>query len=774
MLTKPMKLFGLVLVLHILSGCQVMDFSDTNTSNDNAYTNSEAEPGNDTLIPNEEACAYTYFKERISGMLQECLGCHNSKGIAQNSKLVFDNQKGLYSKERYNVLREYLLVSGTTIIHKNDGTLNHAGGTLFDADTSKNVQTFIDYVTHIRVCKNPTDFIENTRTQTLASAQQTLTLFSMRVLNRFPSNRELAQASDTDGLNQVLDAYMHEDAFYNWIRRSMNDVFLIDGLERSNTVTAFRGTQFSSTATWFNVFKKTKVGAFPTARNATGYGLKKAPLELVVHILKNNRPFSEILTADYTMVNPYSARSYGIRDRFAMSDNPDEFSKYDKYTFKAVKLETLPMAGILSDKMFLYRYPSTNTNKNRHRASVVQKMFLNTDIESLSSRPVNPDSGNVSNPHPTLNNPNCTICHVVMEPIAGAFKNYSNKSAYRVRTWDKYMQKPGFDINTPLPEARSSTALQWLAQQIVKDPRFARSVTHMFYTALTGRKPLKLGTQKPSKELLEAIAFEDGYFSQAQQAFIDSNMDARVLIKSLVNSPLFRSVSSNSSNVYINQSLSNSFLLTPEGLDEKIKNLTGYYWTKDKAYYRQASTQQEHGLGHYLLDDFKVTYGGIDSMDTVQRVRNTNALMASIQLRMGIEMGSRMAPIEFFYSRKLRKLFPYVEKDTEPVDTESVWQIKRNIVYLFKYLLNETYGVDDDEVAKVYELFESSLSSGQMAISQGDTSTQLNFPVTIDPNTGASLQNNQRVEKDPRFVIRSWALVLSYMLSDYRFTHSVL
>ena len=36
----------------------------------------------------------------------------------------------------------------------------------------------------------------------------------------------------------------------------------------------------------------------------------REPLELIAHVVENDRPFSEILTADYTMVNPYSAMLY--------------------------------------------------------------------------------------------------------------------------------------------------------------------------------------------------------------------------------------------------------------------------------------------------------------------------------------------------------------------------------------------------------------------------------------------------------------------------------
>ena len=34
-------------------------------------------------------------------------------------------------------------------------------------------------------------------------------------------------------------------------------------------------------------------------------------MRLIEYIVRNNRPFTEVATADYTMVSPYTARGYG-------------------------------------------------------------------------------------------------------------------------------------------------------------------------------------------------------------------------------------------------------------------------------------------------------------------------------------------------------------------------------------------------------------------------------------------------------------------------------
>ena len=45
------------------------------------------------------------------------------------------------------------------------------------------------------------------------------------------------------------------------------------------------------------------------------FGFRRAPLELIAHVVENDRPYTEILTADYIMANPFAAKSlWGIDD----------------------------------------------------------------------------------------------------------------------------------------------------------------------------------------------------------------------------------------------------------------------------------------------------------------------------------------------------------------------------------------------------------------------------------------------------------------------------
>src|SRR5439155_24883790 len=119
---------------------------------------------------------------------------------------------------------------------------------------------------------------------------------------------------------------------------------------------------------------------------------------LIVPIVRNDEPFTGIVTADYIMVSPYSARGYGVFDELkAKFKNPD-----DPFEYIPVKLKALvgrskdsnqdsatgfyPHAGLLSTFQYLTRYPTTETNRNRLRARMYYQHFLGVDVLELAAR----------------------------------------------------------------------------------------------------------------------------------------------------------------------------------------------------------------------------------------------------------------------------------------------------------------------------------------------------------------------------------------------------
>ena len=181
-------------------------------------------------------------------------------------------------------------------------------------------------------------------------------------------------------------------------------------------------------------------------------GGRRAPLELIAHVVENDLPYTEILTADYIMANPMAAEAYGASTRFDDPNDMHEFKPsrivsyyrigdefeddYDTVVQEPFVLNSgsliteYPHAGILNTKAFLQRYPTTATNRNRARSRWAYYHFLGLDIEKSASRTADPVALADTN-NPTLLNPACTVCHVIMDPVAGTFQNYSDTGLYK-------------------------------------------------------------------------------------------------------------------------------------------------------------------------------------------------------------------------------------------------------------------------------------------------------------------------------------------------------
>ena len=248
--------------------------------------------------------------------------------------------------------------------------------------------------------------------------------------------------------------------------------------------------------------------------------LQWEPMRLVEHIVRNDKPFTEIVTADYIMVTPYSSRGYGIyeeiKDRFKDTKDPLEYIP--------VKLKALvgreksqnqesptgfyPHAGLLSNFQYLRRYPTTETNRNRQRSRVFYQHFLGVDVLELAARVGDAAAVQAKFENPTMQASECVVCHKTLDPVAGLFQDYwrfADQGIYGRRKggWFTDMFAAGYE-GEDLPGDERWRALQWLGERTAKDPRFAGAMVEHAYYILTGRKVLL-----PPKDLDDPLYARD-------------------------------------------------------------------------------------------------------------------------------------------------------------------------------------------------------------------------------------------------------------------------
>lgn len=628
----------------------------------------------------------------------------------------------------------------------------------------------------------------------LMSETEVLRKASLLLLDRLPTPQEIDRVTDDpeNGLETVIDAMLEEEAFLDKVAQIFNLYLLTDKYVSSNS--AEGGVRLLNRddypdARWFDPEDSERDDDYEVVRNSTNNAVAREPLELIKHVVRENRPLSEILTADYIMLSPFSARSYGVQGlQFEDPENPDEFIE--------ARLPGIPHAGILTSVMFLNRYPSTFTNRNRGRARVVFDYFLDTDILAIEgTRPGN--AVDIDNAVPTVDNPACSKCHSVLDPVASTFQNWNDRGAFRPARLSRYgwftdMEQRGFNGKVMPLKGNIDSSLQWLAGEIAHDPRFARAMVRIMVRGLTGKEPLPSPGEDAPTHVQEAWLSERALLTDIQQVFVADGLNLKTLAREIVLSPYWQAKGLDSSaDSQLHSDTGSVSLLGPERLHSKLEAVTGLQWRGSLDHYHKSIHNDWDARLLNSRKYFQQIYGGINSDSVVKPLTEPNGLMGAVQFRMANEMACYAVPNEFLNQRLGKEedniLFPFVTMDTLPYDEDgnaipgNLQSIRKNIRYLHALLLGEERNFDDPEFSYTEDLFLEVMKIGRIEIAATEKNWEvirLPYPCKrhYDLETGEELRDesqdiDNRLMEDPDYIIRSWMAVVAYLLADYRFVY---
>ena len=680
---------------------------------------------------------------------QRCSGCHvgptplpttNGWGFANNPPDATD----------FDLFRTIAAIDsgGQSLILAKATGIGHAGGDRFpNRPNDPDYDLFADFVNRAAVCQQAPP--ASTSTIDYGSGYEQLHRVTVALAARTPNAGEINtinaanndQAAIDVALGPIMDGLMNEDAFYTRVQEMYNDLLLTD---RDSASRGSVGGNFDLDAfADQNYYDDNFTGSErDNLRQAANYGFARAPVELVKYVIRNNRPFTEIVTADYTMVNPYSAVIYNNNagDPNFPFDSDQNQANHDRDDFRpATNIRQtdntlVPAAGVIGTHAFLARYQSTNTNVNRARARYVFDYFLGLDIESLAARDgLNLD--NVIGDVPTFEDPQCTVCHVVMDPIAGLFTNRDNAGEYdpnnpfqhtRTTNGVPRMVPAGYSLlqADQLPAAEEDTALQWLGGRLAQDDRFAERTVRTVFKGLTGIETTAASTT--------------AFVNDTKNRFVAANFNFKLLVKDIVGSDYFMA-----RNLALGEDpddyadIGAGRLLTPEELDRKITDITGvnYEWRGPNS-------------NSGLLGRHRLLYGGIDSDDVILRTTEPTSLIDGIQERIANQVACQRVADDLYNGGAL---FPFANQTDVPDGGAGEAAIRQNIQFLHRHILGEDLAPSDSEIANTYQLFVDVRAEGETAIQSqcrgGGGSTDSNG--TVIP----------------------WMAVVTYLLADYRFLY---
>jgi hypothetical protein len=714
-----------------------------------------------------------YFQEEVWAKVGEltCLKCHNDRGDAADSRFILrdtmwlrDADLATANSANQTVFRKMAGMQKkgrSRLLAKVVGDLDHEGEQALKPDSTgfRILQKFVAGDPPHQAAYTPEPFFAGV---TMLDGRRLRRRLTLSLTGRLPTPHER-----TMPLGEMLDGLMREDAFFDRLKEGFNDIFLTLGYD-GNGETALSYVHFEKSRLWYQKHDLSHAGdadAQTRARWALSdvyrQSILREPLELIRYIVEEERPFTEIVTADYIMVSPYSSRGYGIfEDIRAGFANPDEPFEYIRAQLPALRHRDgsvqesptgrYPHAGLLSMFQYLRRYPTTETNRNRLRARMYYQQFLGIDVMELAPRVTDAAATDTAYKTPWMEAADCVVCHRSIDPVAGLFQDFYNEEGHygpRKEGWFTDVFVPGLE-GEDLPPSEKWRALQWLGERTARDPRFAIAMIEHVWYILSGRKVL-VRPQDIEDPMFaarrRAYQIQRREIETVARKFTAANFNLKVAFKALAESPFYRAdgVATAAAHPHRQAELDDLGLvrlLSPEQLERKITVLFGRPWDR-------------------LKKQMAILYGGIDSKTVTERIAQPSGAMGAIQRIMANDVACRHVVPDFAASPANRRLFPGIEPDVLPGTPSADAQIRAAIVHLHRHLLGRQDSLDDPEVDRSFAIFADILAAANSATGIDKRATY--FCGRID---------DKRVP-DPHYTLRAWRAVVTYLLRQQEFVY---
>ena len=471
-----------------------------------------------TFSTPDDTTAEGVFAEHIAPIVQaQCVQCHVAGGVASGARLIF--QAGDDARTRAHNLRVFadflarVADGADVILHRVQG-VGHGGGVQVAGDTEDHAH-LARFLARLGedsspAAPSPATLFDGVAMETPAA---TLRHAALVFAGRVPTPAEYAAAADggATALRQTLRGLMTGPGFHAFLLRAANDRLLTDReLARFSVI----GNDGFFVDYDNEYIRRRDAGddAVWAWHHAVQHGAGRAPLELIAHVVENELPYTEVLTANYIMANPAAAGVYGAATVFDNLADVHEFKPatitryhhhgpgYEARFDPAVGLRVLspgphalrhPLVGVLGTKAFLQRYPTTATNRNRARARWAYYHFLGVDVERSAPRTTDPVAL-ADRDNPTLHNAACTVCHSALDPLAGAFQNYGDSGYYRDQ-WGgldalDYFYKNGADSAAAIRGQSSAdrAPVSWTLKLPAGETTLGVTYTNDYYDEATG------------------------------------------------------------------------------------------------------------------------------------------------------------------------------------------------------------------------------------------------------------------------------------------------
>ena len=303
-----------------------------------------------------DGTAEDVFRDHVSPIVQgKCINCHVADGPSGHTRLVFvpaSNADHLVLNQA--MFEDFLaaVADGADVILNKIRGVGHGGGVQVPAggEEYRRMEEFLGLLggTSSGVSITPETLFDGLE---LAPERTTLRRAALIFAGRAPGQADYDRLQE-HGIRAAIRALMTGEAFHNFLIRSSNDRLLTD--REQVVLSNVQGAPLVNYVNeWVHRCQVARANNDFTPNNdewvrRAQYGARRAPLELIAHVVENDLPYTEILTADYIMANPWSARAYGSTTAFQDPEDVHEFQPVPNWAILSFRRVAgfPPIAGV--------------------------------------------------------------------------------------------------------------------------------------------------------------------------------------------------------------------------------------------------------------------------------------------------------------------------------------------------------------------------------------------------------------------------------------------
>lgn len=232
--------------------------------------------------------------------------------------------------------------------------------------------------------------------------------------------------------------------------------------------------------------------------DAFAHAVGEEPLRLIARVVAKDRPYSEIVTADYSMAHHLVGRVWPV-------DYPEGASGWQEVHYT----DGRPAAGVLATNGFYWRYVTNISNKSRGRVAAISRLLLCTD---MLGRPVEFQRSQSLDPEEAIRTePTCITCHATVDPMAASMFGFwwtIQYNPYEMESYHPERERLGEELlgTTPAYYGTPMGGLVDLGWYIANDARFNHCAAESYAEQLW-RRPSTIDDYSTLETL--RVHFED-------------------------------------------------------------------------------------------------------------------------------------------------------------------------------------------------------------------------------------------------------------------------